>query len=74
MIRKHRTILALSRSLTHMGHSINRMKRYESSRSKDDATYAIFHQILALHYETEALRLGLESKKMHEFMCQFDGK
>jgi hypothetical protein len=71
---KQKCISALHSSLRHMSHSLKRMGYYESTRSRSDEVYAIFHQILALYYETEAIEFGLESKEMNRFMCQFYGK
>lgn len=74
MMQKRRCALALSMSLAHMAHSIDRMKRYENTGLKIDLLYATFQQLLSLYWETEAIEAGLESDEMHKFMCQFYGK
>jgi hypothetical protein len=74
MKQKLQCIRALHSSLRHMAHSLNRMNHYENTGLRSDEVFAIFHQLLALYYETEALELGLESHEMSVFMCKFYGK
>ncbi len=74
MTQERDCIKSLGLSLNHMACFLRRVEHWQNGQMDVDLVYTTFHHLLALSYEQEAIVLGLESKEMHKFMCDFYGK